>query len=318
MFYSPLRYPGGKNKLSKFISNICINNNIDGHYVEPYAGGASVALHLLLEGKMSKITINDYDRSIWAFWRCVLSRHIQLCKMIEETEITIENWKIQKRIQKNKEGADILELGFSTFFLNRANMSGIINAGAIGGIKQEGNYKINCRFNKKVLIERIRTIAKYKKQIHLHNLDALKLIQKIKKESSNQNTIFYFDPPYYSKGSSLYMNHYNDDQHQEISKAIGNIKNIHWIVSYDNAVEIEKIYKWSKNKIKYSFNHSAYKAKEGKELLFFSDTLNKSFDKFNHLLPSIKTMKTNPTHFKQAQLNKTSTLDVELETTLNR
>src|SRR5690606_24035756 len=38
IFYSPLRYPGGKNKLAKFIAKICERNNINGHYVEPYAG----------------------------------------------------------------------------------------------------------------------------------------------------------------------------------------------------------------------------------------------------------------------------------------
>ena len=67
-FYSPLRYPGGKNKLSAFIAKICIDNNINGHYVEPYSGGASVALFLLLEGFVNKITINDKDRAIYAFW----------------------------------------------------------------------------------------------------------------------------------------------------------------------------------------------------------------------------------------------------------
>ena len=50
MYYSPLRYPGGKNKLSAFIAKICIDNDINGHYVEPYSGGASVALFLLMEG----------------------------------------------------------------------------------------------------------------------------------------------------------------------------------------------------------------------------------------------------------------------------
>ena len=73
-FYSPLRYPGGKNKLSAFIAKICIDNNINGHYVEPYSGGASVALFLLLEGFVNKITINDKDRAIYAFWYCVLNK----------------------------------------------------------------------------------------------------------------------------------------------------------------------------------------------------------------------------------------------------
>jgi len=132
-----------------------------------------------------------------------------------------------KEVQKNKRKADILELGFSTFFLNRTNRSGIINAGVIGGIKQGGSYKIDCRFNKKDLINRIRLIAKYKKNIKLYRKDALKLIRKIKKESNNDNTIFYFDPPYYLKGPSLYKNSYNNDDHKKVSQEIKKIKTIH-------------------------------------------------------------------------------------------
>jgi len=275
MFYSPLRYPGGKNKLSKFIAQICVDNNINGHYVEPFAGGASVALYLLIEKKVEKITINDFDRSIFAFWHSVLKNTKKLCNLIENTEININNWKKARDIQKIKNKAKLLDLGFSTFFLNRTNISGIINAGVIGGLEQNGKYKIDCRFNKKVLIKRIEAIAKHKKQIKLYNLDALMLISKIQKESNNQQTIFYFDPPYYLKGASLYMNHYKDSQHKKVSKAIKNIKSINWIVSYDNTPEIEEFYKWvSKERTKkYSFNHSAYKAKEGKEILFFSKNL---------------------------------------------
>lgn len=279
MFYSPLRYPGGKNKLANFITKICVENNINGHYVEPYAGGASVALFLLLEKRVSKITINDFDRSIYAFWFSVLKHTDMLCKMIEGIDVNIESWEKAKKVQKNKKYASLIQLGFSTFFLNRVNMSGIIDGGVIGGIDQKGNYKMNCRFNKNELINRIRKIAKHKKHIQLFNLDAVDLIYKIKNESENQQTIFYFDPPYYLKGKSLYINHYNHDDHKKIGELISTIDNIHWIVSYDNTEEINNIYNWVKEdrKIMYSFFHTAYRAKEGKEVLFFSDSL-KSID----------------------------------------
>jgi len=271
-FYSPLRYPGGKNKLAKFIAKICVDNHINGHYVEPYAGGASVALYLLLERKVSKITINDIDRSIYAFWHSVLKDTNKLCSLIEKTEINIENWKKARDVQKNKEQVPLLTLGFSTFFLNRTNISGIINAGVIGGIEQRGKYKIDCRFNKQNLINRIKKIAEYKSKIHFYNLDAMELVQKIQKLSKNLQTIFYFDPPYYLKGQSLYTNYYQQDDHREISKVIRKIKNSRWIVSYDNTTEIKRLYKGFK-KIEYSFCHTAYKPKEGKEVLFFGRNL---------------------------------------------
>lgn len=279
MFYSPLRYPGGKNKLAKFIAKICVDNNIHGHYVEPYAGGASVALFLLLEKKISKITINDHDRSIYAFWYSVLNYTNKLCKMIEDVEINIETWRKAKAIQKNKKNSSLIQLGFSTFFLNRVNMSGIIDGGLIGGIKQGGNYKMDCRFNKQELIKRIKEIAKFKKQIQLFNLDAIELIEKIKNESQNQQTIFYFDPPYYLKGPSLYKNSYDSDDHKRVSIEIKKIKTIHWIVSYDNTPKIKDLYKFVKNSFEFNLTYTAFCAKKGEEILFFDSGLkNINFD----------------------------------------
>lgn len=272
MFYSPLRYPGGKNKLSAFIAKICVDNKINGHYVEPYSGGASVALFLLLEGFVNKITINDRDRSIYAFWHSVLNKTNQLCNLIENADLTITEWKKQREVQNNKKSSDLLTLGFSTFYLNRTNRSGIINAGVMGGINQKGNYLMDCRFNKADLITRIRIIAKHKKNIRLYKKDAVKLIDKIQHESQNENVIFYFDPPYYLKASTLYMNHYEDKNHKKVSDKIKSIQNIKWIVSYDNVPEIRKLYSDCEKK-EFEFKHTAYEIRVGKEILFFSDNI---------------------------------------------
>ncbi|MCO6174488.1 DNA adenine methylase [Flavobacterium sp. NRK F10] len=269
MFYSPLRYPGGKNKLSAFLAKICIDNNINGHYVEPYAGGASVALFLLFEGFVDRITINDKDRSIFAFWHSVLNETDELCRLILETEITIENRKIMKEIQKNKENTSLLDLGFSTLFLNRTNRDGIIKGGVIGGNEQKGNYKLDCRFNKDEIIKKIKLISSQKERIELYSLDALDLIDLITIESNNSNTIFYFDPPYYLKASTLYMNYYQKSDHEKVADKIKQIKKINWIVSYDNQHVIRELYS-SYPKKEYTFNHSAFKSKIGKEILFFS------------------------------------------------
>lgn len=272
MHYSPLRYPGGKNKLAAFIAKVCLGNNINGHYVEPYSGGASVALFLLIEGFVEQITINDKDRSIYAFWYSVLNRTDEFCELVENAELTISEWHIQRGIQKNKEQADLLDLGFSTFYMNRTNRSGIINAGVMGGMEQTGDYLMDCRFNKSDLIDRIKSISKKRDSIRLLSMDAVDLIDKVQKESNQSNTIFYFDPPYYLKASSLYMNHYKEQDHQDVSERIKKIRNIQWIVSYDNVPEIRKLYRGERKK-EYSFSHTAFEAREGKEVLFFSSGL---------------------------------------------
>jgi DNA adenine methylase len=272
MFYSPLRYPGGKNRLANFIYYICKANDINGHYIEPYAGGAAVALYLLFNKRVSQITINDIDRSIYAFWYSVLNKTQDFCKLVKKTEINIENWRHCQSIQKNKEKATLLDLGFSTFFLNRTNISGVIDAGVIGGINQGGKYKMDCRFNKKELIKRIRKIARKRENIHLYQLNALDLIDKIEKDQLKKSTIFYFDPPYYIKGESLYLNSYKHDDHKAVSDRIKEIKNARWVVSYDNNENIKSMYEGYRLK-EFSLTHSARISKEGKEVMFFSNNL---------------------------------------------
>ena len=271
-FNSPLRYPGGKNRLARFIALICEKNNIIGHYIEPYAGGASVALYLLLNGYVKEITINDLDRSVYAFWHSILNHNREFCNHVGDVEVSLENWYKFREIHQRKKQSPLFELGFATFFMNRTNHSGILNAGMIGGVEQNGEYTIDCRFNKEELIRRIRCIGRYKKQIHVHNLDALSLIEKIQHESDNQNTIFYFDPPYYRKGPSLYINHYEYDDHKKVASKIKKIKKSKWIVSYDNVSEIKKLYR-NYNRKEYLLIHTAYNVRLGEEVLFFSDKL---------------------------------------------
>lgn len=269
---SPLRYPGGKGKLAKYVALLCKENGIKGHYVEPYAGGASVALFLLINGYVKEVTINDIDRSVYAFWHSVLNSTDQLCERIMDTHVTIDEWKRQHEIQKRKSDEDLLTLGFSTFFLNRTNISGILDAGPIGGLRQGGNYKLDCRFNKDDLVKRIQLISQYRDSLHLYNLDAVKLVQEVTSLSHDSQTIYYFDPPYYVKGSSLYINFYKHDDHKNVSDAIKGIRNARWLVSYDNHKEIKSMY-IENQRLEYTFFYTAHRAKEGKELLFFSDNL---------------------------------------------
>ncbi len=270
MFLSPLRYPGGKNKLAKYIAHFCSSNWVNWHYVEPYTGGGAVALHLLFNNIVNEITINDYDKSIYAFWYCVLNETEKFCRKIQRTEITLKNWDKFKKIQKNKNSASLFNLGFSTFFLNRTNVSGIIEGGMIWGREQKGKYKIDCRFNKNELIERIRKIATFKDKIHLYNMDALELVDTVLKHANSDNTIFYFDPPYYLHWPSLYMSHYKHQDHKQVSDKIKKIKNAHWVVSYDDTAEIRSLYKDCKIK-DYAFNQAAYRSRLWKEVLFFSE-----------------------------------------------
>ncbi|WP_027383267.1 DNA adenine methylase [Epilithonimonas caeni] len=280
-FYSPLRYPGGKGRVANYFKEIFRENLLyDGTYIEPYAGGASVALSLLFNEYASKIIINDKDVALYGFWYSILHDTEQFIKKIYDTKINLESWECQKLIHKHKSDNDLFSVGFSTFFLNRTNRSGILKAGVIGGKQQAGDWKMDARFNKIDLIHRIEKIAMYKNRIQIYNLDAIELIENVKNEI-DENALFYFDPPYYVKGKDLYMNYYNHDDHIQVANAIEKINKQKWIVSYDDEEPIRNNYSRFRQK-KFQLDYSAGNTnKKGNEIMIFSDNLYISdYDKF--------------------------------------
>lgn len=266
---SPLRYPGGKACLLDLTSTVLRLNKLErGHYAEPYAGGCGLALALLYGGHVADIHINDIDRSVWAFWHSVLNNTDAFVELIEKTPITVKEWYRQREIHLKMDSKRPLALGFSAFFLNRTNRSGIIKrAGVIGGLKQNGAYKIDCRFNRSDLSRRIRRIEKYKDRIHLSNLDALKFLTKCEKRLP-QDSLFFIDPPYYQKGAALYTNFYAADDHKALAQHITGMDR-NWIVTYDDAPEIRKLYR---NRRQYCFDikYSLHEKRIGTELLIAS------------------------------------------------
>ena len=264
--YSPLRYPGGKSRLVDFIKSTIEQNHLKGGtYIEPLSGGAAIALALAINGYMESIVINDYDRSIYAFWYSILHYTDAFIDKIRDTPLSLEEWHNQRIIQRNKQNTDLFDLGFSTFFLNRTNRSGILKAGVIGGLNQTGSYKIDARYNKEQLVERIRLIAQYKNKFILHNEDAINLLRRYR-NIAHKNLI-YLDPPYYEKGRELYVNFFKESDHIELSKTVQRRDNMNWIVTYDNHSFIHNLYANAKS-LSYTLPYSAGANKHGIELLF--------------------------------------------------
>ncbi|EGQ2750573.1 DNA adenine methylase [Staphylococcus pseudintermedius] len=265
---SPLRYPGGKAKLYNKVKDI-IQANYSKElpiYFEPFAGGGGLALKLLSKGIVRKIHINDFDRAIYAFWYSILYYTEDFCKKISETEVSISEWEKQKEIYLDSEKRNIFDLGFATFFLNRTNVSGILKAGVMGGKQQNGNYKIDCRFNKERLISQIKEIAIFKSKIEISNYDIFELL---KTDILNQEDIFvYYDPPYVNKGNQLYKNAFSRKDHEKLASQILSNKN-KYIITYDNVELIHNIYKENLVEL-ININYSTGNTKKAEEILIYS------------------------------------------------
>ncbi|MBP1785745.1 DNA adenine methylase [Micromonospora sp. HB375] len=267
---SPLRYPGGKGKVANFLKLLIVGNDLTGiDYVEPYAGGASVALTLLFEDYVSNAQINDLNQGVYQFWRLAVNDPDALCRRIRAARLDLDEWQRQKRIYAAADTAPE-DLAFATFYLNRTNRSGIISrGGVIGGNDQSGNWKIDARFNKDSLCSRILKIARFAPRLTVTNHDAVELLE----ASANRSdpALHYLDPPYYLKGSRLYDNFYSHDDHLAVSSTVRSMKGP-WVVSYDADPEILAMYSGSES-MRYILGYSASKSPNGTEVMFFSDDL---------------------------------------------
>ena len=269
MNYSPLRYPGGKSRLAGFIRLVIQNLNIDDcTYVEPFAGGAGVALSLLLDGTVNRVVINDYDKAVYSFWRAVKNEPAELIKRIASTPITIDEWHRQKAIYDSASAYSI-DYAFATLFLNRTNHSGILNAGPIGGYSQSGDWKMDVRFDKEAIIAKIEVISKHKDKIIVYNKDIISLLRKYVHRLEG-NLFFYFDPPYYNKGQKLYKNFFVPDDHIRIKDVITGELDAPWIITYDDVPQIEDIYAGYEIK-RFDLTYSAANKGTASEIMIFSD-----------------------------------------------
>lgn len=252
------------------VSKILQDNGLIGcTYIEPYAGGAGLALSLLFCNYVDRIILNDIDRSIYAFWYSVLAHTDEMCELVEKTPITIGEYRRQKEIYRNSK--DLLELGFATLFLNRTNRSGILTGGPVGGYSQTGPYKLDCRFNRENVVNAIRQVAAYKGRIELQNLDGIKFLKDIRSRNFRSEVLF-IDPPYYRKGKELYTNFYSHEEHRHLAEVLTTtFGQTSWLLTYDNAEEIREMY--TKRHVPYTYLELRYNAaakRSESELLFFN------------------------------------------------
>jgi DNA adenine methylase len=264
---SPFRYPGGKTALAPLLAEtIRVNGLEGGAYLEPFAGGAGLALALLFSEIVSEIHLNDLDRRIYSFWASVLRQPAPFLDRLDRVQVTVAEWRRQKEIMRNWRAAKILDLGFATFFINRCNRSGVFNAGPIGGYDQSGNYKIDVRFNRAGLRRKIERIILYRERIKVWNVDAVEFLKRVFQNGGlrRNRSLVYMDPPYFEKAQRLYPLYFKDADHARLATYLNCQKRMRWLVSYDDTEEIRCLYSGTKNLL--FMNYFLHSVRVGREL----------------------------------------------------
>lgn len=242
---SPLRYPGGKGALAGLLTDVIDMNDLRGcEYFEPYAGGAGAALQLLRHETVSTIAINDADERVFSFWKSALSETERFVEAIMQVPLTIAEWHRQKNICSRPQNHRRFEVGFAAFYMNRCNRSGVLSgAGPIGGYSQAGKWKLDVRFNRAGLSERILWMGRMRDKIHVSNHDALHFLKiSLPRGNARRKVLVYLDPPYVNKGKRLYLNSYESRDHSSLAHYITSQATLPWIMSYDDTDLIRRLY----------------------------------------------------------------------------
>jgi len=259
------RYPGGKTRLLKEIIPGLLRLDHSGDYYEPFVGGGSVACRIAKDFRGKIINVNDADPWIYSFWKLFEldsdSDFYRLFSMIN-TAPTIKKFL---KLRGYRANGGTVDLAYKAIFFNRTTFSGIASAGPIGGIMQKSKWKIDCRYNPKLMISKINEMrALFRSRIRVSNLHFIDFIKKIPQIGS----FIYADPPYYKKGRDLYNIWMNENEHIALSRILHRRRN--WLLSYDDSPVIRALYAPSGVRnisVRYSSSGGKKSWKNGNEFL---------------------------------------------------
>jgi DNA adenine methylase len=223
-----------------------------------------------VDEEVRSIHINDLSPGISAFWRSAFYQTEEFANRIEKDEVSLDAWHEARRIYSEPEGHSDLDLGFSTFLLNRCNRSGILTARPIGGLDQSGEWKIDARFNRANLAERVRFLGQYRRRVSITQQDAREFIRTL--QPMGANVLVYVDPPYLVQGDGLYLDALTIEDHAEVAKLLRSCR-FPWLLTYDAHERVtEDLYEGLRT-AEFDISHTAQVQHVGSEYAVFGPEL---------------------------------------------
>lgn len=278
-YLSPLRYPGGKSRMARYLAEMFINQPsvMDVEvFIEPFAGGAGVGLALVDSGVVDELWLMDLNPSLAAFWRTVLRDGDAFADRVETSEASMVRWDTSRELVAAAETGEVIDdwdLAFAGFFINRCSRSGICSptAGPMGGRHQSGRWTIGARYNPAALAARIRHVAAMSSRITFHEFDGIDYVAGLDGSVGFEDEVMILaDPPYLREGPRLYARSFDLTEHRRLAAALTGSPT-RWVLTYDDEPRVHEELYPQHRVLQFSIANSANRRRIAHEYAVFSD-----------------------------------------------
>jgi site-specific DNA-adenine methylase len=237
-----MRYPGGKSRLVKQLLEHFPAPATITAYAEPFIGAGSV-LEAYAPGMPdgAEVMLADKDPGIAALWRCVHRGPEKLLDIVDRFSPVSGSFESLKEFA----GTTDEEIAFAKIALHQISFSGLGEraGGPIGGRSQNGESKVDSRWNPKTIRRNLtklhKLLSRFDVTIVCGDFEAALDWAQRKDPGS---TFVYLDPPYVLKGGQCYAHSLNDDDHRRLAARVKDLR-CRWRLSYDGAAR--KLYEGS-------------------------------------------------------------------------
>ena len=184
---TPLRYPGGKSRATKFLLPKFPKEITD--YREPFIGGGSVAIEFSKQFPDVPVWVNDLYNPLYTFW-CILRdepeelhRCIKGYKEDYDTPELARGLFNEMKIQLNHKEAEDFYRAVAFYIINKCSFSGLTESSSFSPQASVSNFSMKG-------IENLPKYAEIIKNWKITNLSYEHMLD------GTPETFIYLDPPY--------------------------------------------------------------------------------------------------------------------------
>lgn len=233
-----IRYPGSKDKHLSLLAPYLNQAGESRTVYEPFAGTAAVTFFLLESKKVDYYFLNDIDEGIVALWRTVKNNPERLVKAVESYVPSVKDFYDFKE----NSGVTVFEKAFRKLVLHQISYSGLggMAGGPMGGRNQASVYGVDCRWYPVKLAAGIRKCSQLLNSVN-GDIVCGSWENAVDLAAKNEGFL-YLDPPYFVKGSELYVN--GGLNHEVLAEKLKKCDS--FVLSYDDTPEVRSMYSWAK------------------------------------------------------------------------